>query len=81
MITKVILIEKNAWDLVKTELWLLRENLTLFRKEIKEDQIAIGITHRIIVERVSFQIAFNIIDFEDPRDMWTKFKSIYSEVG
>ena len=43
--------------------------------------MAIGIAWRIIVEGVNNQIAFNIMDLEDPRFMWTKLKNICTEVG
>ena len=81
MITKTMLIEKDVWDLIETGPRLLRENPTLFGKKVKEDQMAIGIARRIIVEGISSQIAFNIMDLEDPKDMWTKLKNICSEVG
>ncbi len=50
-------------------------------KEIKEDRMVVGIAQRIIREGVSNQIAFNIIDFKDPKEMWHKLKSICIEVG
>lgn len=81
MITKTILIKKDVWDLVKTESQPLRENLNLFGKEIKEGQMAFDIVRYIIVEGVNFQITFSIMDLKDPRDMWTKLKSIYNKVG
>ena len=81
MITKTILIKKGVWDLVKTRLQLLRESLTFFGKEIKEGQMAFDIVRYIIVEGVSFQITFSIMNLKDPRDMWTKLKSICNKVG
>lgn len=81
MITKSMLIEKDVWGLIETGPRPIRENPRLWGKEIKEDRMAIGIARRIIVEVVNDQIAFNIMDLEDPKDMWTKLKSICSEVG
>lgn len=69
MITKTMLIKKDIWDLVKTGLRLLRENPTLFEKEIKGDQMVISITRYIIVKGVNSQIILNIIDLENPRDI------------
>lgn len=43
--------------------------------------MAIGIACHIIVEEVNLQITFNIIDLEDPKDIWIKLKNIYSKVG
>lgn len=50
-------------------------------KEIKEDHMAVGIMQKIIRESVSNQIAFNIMDFKDLKEMWDKFKSICTKVG
>lgn len=80
-ITKSMLIEKDVWDLVSTGLWPQRENPGLWMKEIKEDRMAVGIAQKIIREGVSDQIAFNIIDLKDPKEMWDKFKSICTKVG
>lgn len=43
--------------------------------------MAVGIAQRIIREGVIDQIAFNIMDIKDPKQMWDKLKSIYTEVG
>ena len=43
--------------------------------------MAVGIAQRIIREGVSDQIAFNIMDLKDPKEMWDKLKSICTEVG
>lgn len=50
-------------------------------KEIKEDRIAISIVQKIIRKGISNQIAFNIMDFKDCKEMWDKLKSIYTKVG
>lgn len=81
MITKSMLIEKDVWDLVTTGPRPVRQNPQLWIKEIKEDRMAVGIAQRIITEGVSNQIAFNIMDLEDPKDIWDKLKSICSEIG
>ena len=39
------------------------------------------IAKRIITEGISDQIAVNIMDFEDPKKMWDRLKTICSEVG
>lgn len=41
----------------------------------------VGIIKRIIREGVSEQIAFNIMDLKDPKEMWDKLKSICTKVG
>ena len=81
MITKSMLIEKDVWDLIATGPRPERQNPGLFTKEVKEDRMAVGIARRIILEGVSDQIAFNIMDLEDPKEMWDKLKSICSEIG
>lgn len=43
--------------------------------------MAIGIAYRIIIKEISLEIAFNIIDLEDLKDIWTKLKNIYNKVG
>lgn len=43
--------------------------------------MAISIACRIIVKEVSLEIAFNIIDLEDLKDIWTKFKNICNKIG
>ena len=43
--------------------------------------MAVGIAQRIIREGVSDQIAFNIMDLKDPKEMWDKLKSICTKVG
>ncbi len=43
--------------------------------------MAIGIAQRIITEGISDQIAVNIMDLEDPKEMWDRLKTICSEVG
>ena len=43
--------------------------------------MAAGIAWQIILKGVNNQIAFNIIDREDPKKMWKKLTSIYSEIS
>lgn len=43
--------------------------------------MAIGIARRIIIKGVSNQIAFNIMDLEDPKKIWDKLQSICSKIG
>lgn len=50
-------------------------------KEVKEDRMAIGITWCIILEDVSDQIALNIMNLKNPKEMWDKLKSICSKIG
>lgn len=66
---KSILMKKDVWDLVKTGLWPKQQNPGLFLIEVKEDQMAVGIAWWIILEGVNNQIAFNIMDLEDPKEM------------
>lgn len=53
MITESILIEKDIWDLIKKRPRPTQENPVLWQKEIKKDQIAIGIVRHIIIEGVN----------------------------
>ena len=76
-----MLIEKDVWDLIATGPRPERQNPNLWAKEIKEDRMAVGIAQWIIREGVSDQIAFNIMDLKDPKEMWDKLKSICTEVG
>ena len=80
-ITESMLIEKDVWDLVSTGPRPERQNTTLWAKEVKEDRMAVGIAQQIIREGVSDQIAFNIMDLKDPKEMWDKLKSVCTEVG
>lgn len=80
-ITESMLIEKDVWDLVSSGPRPERQNPGLFSKEIKEDRMAIGTAQQIIREGVSDQIAFNIMDLKNPKEMWNKLKSICTEVG
>lgn len=80
-ITESMLIEKEFWDLVSTGSCLKRQNPMLWAKEIKEDRMAVGIALQIITEGVSDQIALNIMDLKDLKEMWDKLKSISTEVG
>ncbi len=76
-----MLIEKDVWDLISTGPRPVRENPDLWSKEVKEDHMAVGTTQRIIREGVSDQIAFNIMDLKDPKEMWDKLKSVCTKVG
>ena len=80
MITKCMLIEKDVWDLIATGPRSKRQNRGLFTKKVKEDRIAIGIARRIILDGVNDQIAFNIMDLEDFKEIWDKLKSICSKI-
>lgn len=40
-----------------------------------------GIVQQIILKGVSNQIAFNIIELEDPKEMWDKLTNICTEIG
>lgn len=81
MITQSMLIEKDVWDLVSSGPRPERQNPSLWAKEVQEDRMAVRIARRIITEGVSDQIAFNIMDLEDPKEMWDKLKSICSEIS
>ena len=61
--------EKDVWDLVSIELWPVHENPGLWLKEIKEDRMEVKTAQWIIREDVSNQIAFNIMDLKDPKEM------------
>ena len=76
-----MLIEKGVWDLVSTGPRPVRENPSLWSKEVKEDRMAVGTAQRIIREGVSDQIAFNIMDLKDPKEMWDKLKSVCTKIG
>ena len=43
--------------------------------------MAIGIAQQIITEGISNQIAVNIMDLEDPKDMWERLRNICTKVG
>ena len=81
MLTQSMMIKKDVWDLISTRPREPIANPALFGKEAKENQMAIGITQRIITEGISDQIAVNIMDLEDPKEMWDRLKTICSEVG
>lgn len=59
----------------------MQKNPILFEKEVKKNWMAIGIAYHIIIKEISSEIAFNIIDLEDLKDIWTKLKNIYNKVG
>lgn len=80
-ITKSMLIEKDVWNLVLTGPRPQCENPGLWSKKIKENRMAVDIAQKIIRKGVSDQIAFNIMDLKDPKEMWDKLKSICTQVG
>ena len=43
--------------------------------------MVVGITQQIILKGVNNQIALNIMDLKDPKEMWDKLKSICSKIG
>lgn len=49
-------------------------------KEIKQAYIAVDIVQQIIKKGVKDQIAFNIINLKDPKEIWNKFKGICTRV-
>lgn len=63
------MIKKDVWELISKERQELIVNLSLFRKEAKENQMPIGIIQCIITGGISNQIAINIMKFEDPKEM------------
>lgn len=69
MITKFMLIKKDIWELIETSFCPKHQIPGLFTKKVKEDQMAVDIARPIILEGLSDQIAFNIIDFEDSKKM------------
>lgn len=69
MIIKSMLIEKDIWDLIATGLCFKCQNPGLFTKKVKEDQMAIGTARYIILKYINDQIAFNIIDLEDSKEI------------
>ena len=48
---------------------LPHKNPRLWAKEIKEDRMAVDIVQKIIKEGVSNQIAFNIMNFKDFKEI------------
>ena len=66
---KSMLIKKDVWDLAKTSPWLKQQNLGLFLKEVKKNWIVVGIAWQTILKGVNNQMAFNIIDFEDSKEI------------
>ena len=81
-LTKSMLIEKDVWDLVETGPRPQQQNASaLFDHKTKEDRIAIGTAGRIIREGLSDDLFNNIIDIDDPKEMWAKLKSVCSQVG
>ena len=80
MLTQSMMIKKYVWYLISKGPREPIANPALFGKEAKENQMAIGITQRIITEGISDQIAVNIMDLEDLKEMWDRLKTICSEV-
>ncbi len=68
-ITESMLIEKGVWYLVSTGPRPVCKNPGFWSKEVKEDRMVVGIAQRIIRKGVSNQIAFNIMDLKDPKEM------------
>ena len=81
MLTRSKVAGKGVWGLVSKGPRDPIANTFLFGKKVKENRMAIGIAQSIITEGVSDQIAVNIFDLEDPKEMWDRLKAIYSEVG
>ena len=69
---------------VNWPLWSILTRSMMIEKDVW-DHISKGpqepIAKRIITEGISDQLAVNIMDFEDPKKMWDKLKTICSEVG
>lgn len=81
-LTKSMLIEKDVWDLVETDPRPIKQNAsTLFDHKVKEERIAIGAAGRIIREGLSNDLFNNVIDIDDPKEMWKKLQSVCSQVG
>lgn len=49
-------------------------------KKVQKDRIAVRIAQRIIRQSVSDQIAFNIMDLKDMKEIWDKLQSICIKV-
>lgn len=67
------MIEEDVEDLVSRSSRFKQQNPHLFSKEVKKDRIAIRIAQQIITERVNNQIAFNIIDLKDLKEISKAF--------
>lgn len=80
MLTWSMMIKKNIWDFISKRPREPIANPALFGKEAKENRMAIGIAQQIITEGISNQIAVNIMDLEDPKDMWEKLRNICTDV-
>ena len=46
-----------------------------------KDQIVTEMAQRIILEEFNNQIAFNIMDLENLKEIWEKLISIYNEIS
>lgn len=47
---------------------------------MKKNQMILDIARQIILEDVSDQLAFNIMNLKDPKKMWDILKNIWSEI-
>ena len=72
MFTQSMMIEKDIWDLISKRPREPIANPALFGKEAKENRMAIDIVQQIITKDISNQIAINIMDLEDPKEMWER---------
>lgn len=52
-----------------------------YGQKSQKDRMAIGIARQIILEGVSDQVAFYIMDLKDSKEMWDKLKNICTKIG
>ena len=64
-----MMIEKDVWDFIVIGPWPEWQNPQLGVKKANKDWMAVEIARRIIFEGVSDQIAFNVMDLEDPKEI------------
>ncbi len=64
------------WSMLTRSMMIERDVWDLISKGPREP-----IAKRIITEGISDQLAINIMDFEDPKKMCDRLKTICSEVG
>lgn len=74
-----MLLEKDVWDLIETGPRPVPP--AIWEQRNKENCMAVGTATRIIKEGVSDDIFNNIIGITDPREMWEKLRTVYSQVG
>lgn len=67
--TKTILIKMDIWDIVFVGSCSLQGTNIGQNKKNEEDQMAIVIAQGIIIEGVSGQVAYNIIDIDNPKNI------------